>query len=369
MVLVVFLFLLTASVSSASTALLLEEPFGLFGAINPTGHAAIYLDHVCAETVTSLRPCQPGEAGVVISRYHRIDGFDWVAIPLIPYLYAVETLDQVPATATPTLQRELRDQYRRRHLEHIAPDRADGSAPGGEWIQLVGSAYDRKLYGFQLGSTPEQDAALISAFNDSKNVSHFNLLFRNCADFSRKLINRQYPGAIHRNFIADFGLTTPKQVARSIVRYANANPEVEYDTFVIPQVPGTIKRSHHVDGVAESLVRSKKYVIPLAVLAPITTVGIAAAWLANGHLALPQDDDNLAILDHPTHGRFQLLRRHMDVTPATTTELLSNPAADDIAEAPTAHTDETINPTALPTLITMPTADDSAAPIVLQHAE
>ena len=68
----------------ADAALLMEEPYGQFGAYNPTGHAAIYLNHVCAETPTRLRPCRPGEPGAVISRYHKIDGYDWLAIPLVP---------------------------------------------------------------------------------------------------------------------------------------------------------------------------------------------------------------------------------------------------------------------------------------------
>src|ERR1700722_4380100 len=89
------LYLLLLLVSMAATAkaygdaaLLIEEPYGWFGSINPTGHSAIYLNRVCAETPTVLRRCNPGETGVVISRYSRIRSFDWVAIPLLPYLYA-----------------------------------------------------------------------------------------------------------------------------------------------------------------------------------------------------------------------------------------------------------------------------------------
>ena len=69
--------------------------------MTPTGHAAIYLSDVCAESPTELRPCLPGENGVVLSRYHHIGGYDWLAIPLIPYLYAVDDVSQIPATATP----------------------------------------------------------------------------------------------------------------------------------------------------------------------------------------------------------------------------------------------------------------------------
>ena len=39
----------------AQAALLMEEPYGFFGTVNPTGHTAIYFEHVCAETPVKLR--------------------------------------------------------------------------------------------------------------------------------------------------------------------------------------------------------------------------------------------------------------------------------------------------------------------------
>ena len=66
------------------------------GFFTATGHAAVYLSGVCAETPVKLRPCAPGETGIVISRYDAVGGYDWVAIPLIPYLYAVERAQEVP---------------------------------------------------------------------------------------------------------------------------------------------------------------------------------------------------------------------------------------------------------------------------------
>src|ERR1700677_4857028 len=88
----------------ADAALLMEEPYGEFGAFNPTGHAAIYLNHICAESPTLLRPCRAGEPGAVISRYHKIDGYDWLAIPLVPYLYAVERGEDGPKAADAELE-------------------------------------------------------------------------------------------------------------------------------------------------------------------------------------------------------------------------------------------------------------------------
>jgi hypothetical protein len=76
--------------SRAQAALLMEEPYGFFGSVNPTGHNAIYFERICAETPVKLRRCEAGELGAVIARYKGIDGYDWVAIPLVPYLYSVE---------------------------------------------------------------------------------------------------------------------------------------------------------------------------------------------------------------------------------------------------------------------------------------
>ncbi len=277
----------------ADAALLMEEPYGDFGAFNPTGHAAIYLNHICAETPTRLRPCNPGEPGAVISRYHKIDGYDWLAIPLVPYLYAVERVEDVPATADAELVTSLRDRYRRNHLLAFAPDVAEGKkageAPAGEWTQLIGASYDRRIYGFQIETTADEDMQFMNRYNDHPNEGHFNLLFHNCADFSRTLLNVYYPHSVHRNFFVDLGITTPKQVARSLTKYADHHPELTFSTFMIPQVPGTIKRSHPIDGVLESVVKSKKYVLPIAVLSPEVAAGLVVAYLTDGRFKAPKD--------------------------------------------------------------------------------
>lgn len=286
----------------ADAALLMEEPYGTFGAINPTGHAAVYLNHICAETPTELRPCHKGEFGVVISRYHRVAGYDWLAIPLVPYLYAVEHVDDVPATADAQLEAELRDAYRRHHLLNIIPDATGedtGKPPEGDWTQLVGASYDRRIYGFQIATTREEDERFIAEFNDKPNVSHFNLFFRNCADFSKALLNSYYPHAIRRNVFVDLGITTPKQVARSLTRYAKRHPELTFSTFVIPQVPGSIHRSHPINGVVEALVKSKKYVVPLVVLNPQLTAGMIVAYLTDGRFSAPKDARVELVPGHP----------------------------------------------------------------------
>jgi hypothetical protein len=46
-----------------------------------------------------LRRCAPGENGAVITRYQGITDHDWIAMPLLPYLYAVENASEVPSRA------------------------------------------------------------------------------------------------------------------------------------------------------------------------------------------------------------------------------------------------------------------------------
>ncbi len=276
-------------------ALLLEEPFGRFGAMTPTGHAAIYLSDVCAQSPTELRPCMPGENGVVLSRYHHIDGYDWLAIPLIPYLYAVDDASQIPAQADRGLETRLRDRYRREHLMELVPDDPKKEIPGGEWIQLIGAAYDRRIYGYAIETSKEQDDALIADFNDRTNKSHFNFFFNNCANFAENVMNYYYPHSIRRNFVADTGLMTPKHAAKSLVKYEKKHPEIETASFVIEQVPGTIPRSTPVDGVSEALLKSKKYVLPITLLQPFATAGLAVVYLGGGGLFHP--DPHATVFD------------------------------------------------------------------------
>jgi hypothetical protein len=279
------LFFLSAPIR-ADIALFLEEPYGAFGGMTPTGHAAIYLSRVCADTPVSLRRCRPGEQGVVISRYHRVAGYDWIAIPPIAYLYAVERPDDVPDSVTPQQVATLRDTYRRAHLVEMVPNEPDGSTPRGDWTQLVGASYDRTIYTFGLDTTEAQDDELIHILNAGPNHVRFSLLFRNCADFARQTFNFYYPRAVHRSVVSDLGIMTPKQAAKCVVHYSKKHPDIPFSAFVIPQVEGTVPRSGAVRGVLESFVRSKRYAVPLASLAvlhPAVGAGMAYAWVGGPH--------------------------------------------------------------------------------------
>ncbi len=272
-----------ASLARASSAtLLLEEPYGKLGFFTATGHAAVYLTGVCAETPVRLRPCAPGESGTVISRYDGVGGYDWIAVPLIPYLYAVEQPEDVPLFADPKMVAFLRDQYRRKHLEAVAPDLDGGGTPAGNWYELIGSSYDRTIYGFQIETSAAQDEAFIREYNSRRNESHFHITYRNCADFAKGVINFYYPKALHRSVVADVAITTPKQMATTLIKYSGRHPQLEFSRYVIPQVPGSQARSTPVHGVVESFLKSKKYIVPSAVVSPIFAGCVVAVYFGTG---------------------------------------------------------------------------------------
>jgi hypothetical protein len=57
-IIILSLITLFSAQSRAQAALLMEEPYGFFGTVNPTGHTAIYFERICAETPSRLRRCQ-----------------------------------------------------------------------------------------------------------------------------------------------------------------------------------------------------------------------------------------------------------------------------------------------------------------------
>ena len=269
----------------AQAALLLEQPYGVFGTLNPTGHAAIYLQRVCADSPVHLRECGPGETGIVISRYKGMAGYDWVAIPLIPYLYAVEDPAQVPDKVDEETVDRLREHYRESKLGAFAENLPPGNFINGGWTQLVGTAYDRRTYVFRFSTTLEQDRELIRRLNSRPNRSHFNILYNNCADFDRFLLKNYFPRSFGRTVFPDAGITTPKHITYALVKYAQRHPEVQLTILAIPQIPGYRRQSRNIHGVAESLF-TNGYVIPIVVLNPYVAGGLLVDYLVRGRYHL-----------------------------------------------------------------------------------
>jgi len=169
-----------------------------------------------------------------------------------------------------------------------------GNLYHGGWTQLVGAAYDRRIYAFRFDTTEEQDDALIARLNGVPNRSHFDLIYNNCADFARKVLNTYFPGAFPRSFFPDAGMTTPKQIAYKLVHYSRENRGVQLTVFEIPQVPGYRRFSRSNKNVAESLATTS-YAIPIALTNPYIALGIVVDYGLRGRVHfIPKDPQKLS---------------------------------------------------------------------------
>ena len=162
------------------------------------------------------------------------------------------------------------------------PDAPGGQRPDGNWYQLAGAAYDRRVLAFTVATTPEQDEELIRTLNGRPNRSRWNWVLRNCADFVQDLVNFYHPGAMKTGTVSDLGLTTPKHVVKSLVKFSERRPDLQLRFFAISQVPGSRSESKPPRGVLESLVLKPMYVVPLAVVQPWIPVAFATGYIATG---------------------------------------------------------------------------------------
>ena len=267
----------------ASVTVLVGEPFGSFGHMMPTGHTTIYLDRVCADGPLKVRMCEPGEpAGVAIARLDAIGKVDWIASPIMDFLYGVDDVNDVLPYATAAQVDRIRESYRRRSMERLLPDGSENLKVNSDWWETVGAAYIRRMYGYQLATTREQDEQLVTILNADENRHDYHLHKLNCADFAAKLVNFYYPGVVKENKLADLHLMTPKQVARCMSAYGHAHPEAELKIMEVPQIPGTLPRSHPVRGACDMLLKTKMYSLTLAVIQPEADLALWVMYMDRG---------------------------------------------------------------------------------------
>lgn len=322
----------------AQAALLLEEPYGVYGIFNPAGHSAMYFARVCADTPTHLRRCQPGELGVILSRYREMGGYDWVAMPILPYLFAVDSIDQAPERIDHDSFERLREDYHSRHLLVLGSDIPVGNFLHGGWGELVGASYQRKIYTFRFATTPQQDDRLIAWLNAQPNHTRFNTLFNNCSDFARTLLNFYFPHSFRRSIFPDAGVTTPKTIFRSLLRYGHRHPEVGLEFDELPQIPGNRRSSHGNKGFAESLATTA-YVIPIALMNPYVAVGLATDYVARGRYRRQAHDPRVI---EPS--QLPLWAANHDPQPSVTAPAPSQPASGSGAKSGTSAQDEAATP-------------------------
>jgi len=255
--------------------------------ITGSGHTAVYLSRICPDgSPVKMRVCLPGEQGSIVSNYTTLgedQPYEWNIVPLSVYLYGVEDPGDRPLLSSKAIKAALEERYRDKFLAAICTEQRCRSGKSAEWREMVGATLERSMYVFVVKTTVEQDRTLIAEFNSMPNVNHFNGMTNNCADFTRRVMNVYYPGAVKPDYLNDFFMTSPKAVARSLTHYAEKHPESDFRVLHFAQVPGTIKRSSECRSGTEQLYHSKKLVIPLAYLAWQGVPAVAASYMITGH--------------------------------------------------------------------------------------
>ena len=262
------------------------------------GHSAVYLSNICPETPVKMRLCRPDEQGSVLQNYedYKEDRpYEWNVVPLSVYLYGVNSMDEKPLFGYPELRTLLQQRYQQTSLREICTTTRCISDPNANWRDAVAAAFVREIYIFEVHTTREQDEAFLREFNARPNVNHYNGFSRNCADFSKMVVDIYFPHSAHRDVINDFGMTGPKAIARSFTHYAEHHPELQLRVVRIEQVPGTYKRSSDCREGTEQTVRSTKWLIPIAVLEAQAIPALAGSYLLFGHF-----NPDHAMRDHPT---------------------------------------------------------------------
>jgi hypothetical protein len=288
----IFAFVMFLNLSAyADISLLLHEAKGFSGETTGAGHSAVYLSNVCADPPPFvLRKCHEGEKpGAVIATYPDFGAqseYDWFAMPLTPYLYGVDREDQIPLYANGEIRLLLRETIRKKYLSDIVPRAEDGTLPSGRWVEIIGTALNRDLYGFTVKTTPEQDERFIKKYSVLEKGSSFNVFYKNCADFTKDILNFYYPNSSHRDFINDFTMTTPKAITRSFTKYSEKRPELMLNVTKYAQLDGTIMRSFGNRNFTETAFTSRKYVITQALTKPILLPIFAGTYFATGYFSV-----------------------------------------------------------------------------------
>ncbi len=305
------LFFLAPLTVNADIAFLLHEAQGVSGEMTGAGHIAIYISNVCADSPLAIRKCRHDEQkGVVMATYPNFGtdkNYEWLAMPLMPYLYGVDSEQAVPLYANGEIRTLLDETNRAKYLSKIIPAMSDGTLAPGRWSMSVGQGFNRDLYAFTVKTTAEQDARFIEKYSTTGENNDFNVMFKNCADFVGKIMNFYFPNSSSRDFINDFGMTTPKGLARSFKKYTNKRPAMLFHVTKYPQIDGPIMRSFGMRNFTEMAFTSKKYFVTELLTMPVLMPLFAGTYYLTGYFNIDS-----AYRDYPSAEMARLnLQKHL----------------------------------------------------------
>src|ERR1700748_1393938 len=172
--LVLLVMCLSGVKARTDVTLIVEDPINFLGHVSSTGHSALWVEDLWSDDHVHMRWCRQDENGSVVSRYKGINGYDWLSMAPGPYMFAVDSADEVPETVSAAEVERLRADYRANHGASFAKE-----PPEYGWVQLLGASYRRRMILLRVHTTEEQDLRLMRWLNGRSNRTHFNFFFSN----------------------------------------------------------------------------------------------------------------------------------------------------------------------------------------------
>lgn len=302
--------------------------------ITGSGHTAVYFSRICPDSPIKLRLCRPGERGSVLSNYINLgedERFEWNIAPLTLYVYGVQDPRFRPIFGSQKVKGALEEKYREQILGSNCITESCMTSDKAEWREMVGAGMTRSMYIFVVATTVQQDLEIIAKFNALPNENHFNGMTRNCADFVKDVVNSYFPHSAHRDPVNDFGMTSPKAVARTFTHYALDHPEMNLRVIHFSQLPGTFKRSSEARSGTEQLYHSKKLLIPMVIFADYALPVAAATYALTGRFNPEhQFEAHPAVEDVQTGEHVSFGKPEKDAAPAEDSRPADAPVVEEV---------------------------------------
>jgi hypothetical protein len=274
----------------ADLGVMIADPTNMgSSAFTHAGHALVYMSAVCAETPVRARLCDTGEQGSVVTafpNFKELQPYRWNMIPLSLYLEGSMTPGERLLYGSHAVGDALEERTRTEYLGGVC-----GAACPMEshsyWRDGVATTIDRDVFVYAVKTTREQDEAVVKWLNAEPNVNHYNGMTNNCAVFTRALMNLVFPHSVHRDFLNDLGMMSPKSAARSFSHWSQRRPELGFYSMHFPQKPGSLPRSGTASSGTETAIHIKKYLIAAALIGDHEVAGsFFVAYFFTGRFSL-----------------------------------------------------------------------------------
>jgi hypothetical protein len=165
----------------------------------------------------------------------------------------------------------------------------------------VATTIDRDVFVYAVKTTREQDEAVVKWLNAEPNVNHYNGMTNNCAVFTRALMNLVFPHSVHRDFLNDLGMMSPKSAARSFSHWSQKRPELGFYSMHFPQKPGSLPRSGTASSGTEAAIHIKKYLIAAALIGDHEVAGsFLVAYFCTGRFSLYKEYEHYSTAELTT---------------------------------------------------------------------